>query len=167
MSLPYMKLSTRLSRARRSSRFLMGSGQSDERPGAAPEPDEVPGDTGFPQIAGSGTETLLGITCSRTGKSTVVVLRGELDLFSRPHLERELKRIETSDPERMIVDLSGLDFMDGAGMHALLGAQRRAQAVGREMSLRRGPRDVHRLFVLAGVEPLFSFEPAPGGASAV
>lgn len=154
MPLPYTKLSTRLARARRSSRLLTGEQPTDEHrePSPADESD-------------SAVETLLGITSSRTGKSTVLFLQGELDLYSRPHLEREFKRIEASGLERMIVDLSGLDFMDGAGMHALLGAQRRATAAGREFWLRRGPRDVHRLFVLTGVEPLFRFEPVPAASS--
>jgi anti-anti-sigma factor len=149
MALPYMKLSTRLERARRTSRFLTGEPTEHEL-------GEVSGSTGA-----SAIETLLGISCSRTGRSVVMNLRGELDLFSRPYLERELKRVERDGMERVVVDLSRLDFMDGAGMHALLGAQRRAAAAGRQFLLRRGPRDVHRLFVLAGVEPLFSFEPTP------
>lgn len=154
MALPYMKLSTRLEGARRTSRFLTGEPTQDER-----------GDVSESDRGGSATETLLGISCSRSGRSIVVILHGELDLFSRPHLERELKRVERDGLERMVVDLSELDFMDGAGMHALLGAQRRATAAGRQFLLRRGPRDVHRLFVLAGVEPLFSFEAAPANAS--
>jgi anti-anti-sigma factor len=153
MALPYMKLSTRLERARRTSRFLTGEPTQEER-------GDVSGSEG-----GSAIETLLGISCSRTGRSIVVTLRGELDLFSRPHLERELKRVERDGLERMVVDLSQLDFMDGAGMHALLGARRRATAAGRQFRLRRGPRDVHRLFVLAGVEPLFSFEAVPASGN--
>ncbi len=154
MALSYMKLSTRLAGARRTSRFLTG------------EPTQADlGDVSGSDEGGSAIETLLGISCSRTGRSIVVILRGELDLFSRPHLERELKRVERDGLERTVVDLSQLDFMDGAGMHALLGAQRRATADGRQFLLRRGPRDVHRLFVLAGVEPLFSFEAAPANGS--
>ena len=155
MALPYMKLSTQLARARRTTRFLTGESTQDEV-----------GDVSGSDADGSALETLLGVNCSRTGRSIVVILHGELDLFSRPHLERELKRVERDGVERMVVDLSQLDFMDGAGMHALLGAQRRATAAGRQFLLRRGPREVHRLFVLAGVEPLFSFEsvPAAGGS---
>jgi anti-sigma B factor antagonist len=153
MALPYMKLATRLERARRTSRFLTG------------EPTQEELGDGSGSEGGSAIETLLGISCSRTGRSIVVSLRGELDLFSRPHLERELKRVERDGLERMVVDLSQLDFMDGAGMHALLGAQRRATAAGRQFRLRRGPRDVHRLFVLAGVEPLFSFEAVPANGN--
>jgi anti-sigma B factor antagonist len=154
MALPYTKLSTRLARARRTNRFLTGEAMQEEL-----------GDASGADQDDSAPETLLGISCSRTGRSIVMVLHGELDLFSRPHLERELKRVERDGLDRMVVDLSGLEFMDGAGMHALLGAQRRATAAGRQFLLRRGPRDVHRLFVLTGVEPLFSFEAATATGS--
>ena len=97
MALPYMKLSTRLERARRASRFLTDEPTQEEL-------DDVSGS----DEGGSAIETLLDISCSRTGRSIVVLLRGELDLFSRPHLERELKRVERDGLER-------LTAVDGVG----------------------------------------------------
>ncbi len=144
MALPYVKLSARLERARRESRALFGDG------------DGAP--TGE---SGMSSATPLTISCLRSGTSTVLALSGELDLHSRHQLEQELGRAEDLGFDRMVVDLSALEFMDCSGMHALLGAHRRAHAAGRQLSLRRGPREVHRLFELAGVDQVFRFEMAP------
>jgi anti-sigma B factor antagonist len=84
--------------------------------------------------------------------------------FGPLNLERELMRAETVGFDSMIVDLSALEFMDCSGMHALLGAHRRAHAAGRQVSLRQGPREVHRLFELAGVDQVFRFDMAPDPA---
>jgi hypothetical protein len=53
----------------------------------------------------------------------------------------------------VIVDLRRLSFMDVAGMHVLLTAQRQAAERGRRLAFVRGPRAVQRLFSLVGVEP--------------
>jgi anti-anti-sigma factor len=144
MALPYLKLSARLDRARRDSRPLFGESHGG----------------GYSEVGGEGGSigTPLSITCRRLGTATVLALRGELDLASRHQLERELVRAEDVGFESIVVDLTALDFMDCAGMHALLGAHRRAHAAGRQMSIRRGPREVHRLFELAGVDQVFIFE---------
>ena len=90
-------------------------------------------------------------------QGAVLTLRGELDLASAPALEHELSEIEATDPGRMLIDLSGLDFMDCAGLGVLLRAQRNAHAGGRRLELRRGTAQVQRLFVLAGLADRFVF----------
>jgi anti-sigma B factor antagonist len=151
VALPYLKLSSRLDRARRDSRDLFAESHGGGH--ASDDPD------------GRGAESpggaSLSITCRRSGASALLALRGELDLASRHELEREIVRAESIGFESMIVDLSALEFMDCSGMHALLAAHRRAHAAGRQMSLRRGPREVHRLFELAGVDQVFQFEAEP------
>jgi len=154
MALPYLKLSGRLDRARRDSRALFAQSHGG---GHAPVTAR-----GGPVVGSPGSA--LAITCRRSGTLTVLALRGELDLASRHQLERELVSAEDVGFDSMVVDLSALEFMDCAGMHALLGAHRRAHAAGRRLSLRRGPREVHRLFELAGVDQVFSFE-VPEAAS--
>jgi anti-anti-sigma factor len=85
-------------------------------------------------------------------------LRGELDLASSPFLEGELEEVEGSGCRRLVIDLSGLEFMDSSGLHVLLAALRRSLTNGHELSLRRGPRGVHRIFDLTQTASAFRFE---------
>ncbi|MEA2157927.1 MAG: hypothetical protein QOD66_307 [Solirubrobacteraceae bacterium] len=85
-------------------------------------------------------------------------LYGELDLATSSLLERKLQMAESAGSGRVVLDLSGLQFLDSTGLHALLRAQKRWQASGREFSLLRGPRAVHRVFELTQATRLFTFE---------
>jgi anti-sigma B factor antagonist len=90
-------------------------------------------------------------------QGVVLTLRGELDLASAPALEHELSEIEATGPGRVLIDLSGLDFMDCAGLGVLLRAQRNAHTGGWPLQLRRPARQVQRLFVLTGLVDRFVF----------
>jgi anti-sigma B factor antagonist len=92
------------------------------------------------------------------GDSIVVVLRGELDLTSVPVFERELRDVEAGSPARLVIDLSGLDFMDSTGLRALLQARERSKSNGHELALRRGPRQVQRVLELTKTLDVFTFE---------
>ena len=88
----------------------------------------------------------------------VLSLRGELDLTSAPTFERELEAAEASHPSLLVIDLSGLDFMDSTGLRALLLARERAQADGHDLALRRGPRQVQRVLELTKTIDAFVFQ---------
>jgi anti-anti-sigma factor len=100
----------------------------------------------------------LSIDSRRDGDAVVIMLAGELDLASAPDLERELKDAEASNPSRVSIDLSQLGFMDSTGLQALLRARERAGSGSYELSLRRGPHQVQRVFELTRTVDAFSFE---------
>jgi anti-sigma B factor antagonist len=124
-------------------RSQQSAGTGSERGGSVSEPVKAGG---------------LAITRVHQNDGLVLALRGELDLASAPLLERELWDAESSSPGRIVVDLSGLQFVDSTGLHVLLGAHRRARENDRQLLLRRGPRAVHRLFEITGTLDAFAFE---------
>jgi anti-anti-sigma factor len=74
-----------------------------------------------------------------------VVLKGEFDLSVVPSVEDEIHRVEESAP-LMVIDLSGLQFMDSSGLRTLVTADDRARRDGRRVVLVQGPPPVHRVF---------------------
>jgi anti-sigma B factor antagonist len=58
----------------------------------------------------------------------------------------------------VVIDLSGVEFFDSAGLHVLLDAQRRLREQGTGLFLRRGPRAVQRVFELTDTAGSFWFE---------
>lgn len=72
---------------------------------------------------------------------------GELDLATTPQLEQML-RSAGLHARRLVLDLCGLSFIDGCGVHAIVNASRHARARGQRLVLVRGPPQVHRVFVL-------------------
>ena len=85
------------------------------------------------------------------GRTAVVAVSGELDLASSPELEQELERVWQSDPEQLVIDLRGLEFMDSTGLSIIVGAHQRLAENGRTLSLVRGSPQVQRLLDLTGV----------------
>ena len=88
----------------------------------------------------------------------VLTLEGELDLASAPELERELQEVAGAKPEHVVIDLTGLNFMDSSGLALMYRALQSARANGQQLSLRRGPAQVHRLFELTRMVDEFTFD---------
>lgn len=88
----------------------------------------------------------------------MITLNGELDLASAPELERELQEAEAAGPARVLIDLSGLGFMDSTGLQALLRVRERANGGSFELALRRGTHQVQRVFELTKTVDAFAFE---------
>ena len=99
----------------------------------------------------------LGLTSERDGDVHVIALTGELDLANGDELQRELLRVEATDAQSIVVDLSGLQFMDSVGIHVLLSADARSRADSERLTLLRGPAAVQRVLELTGVVDLLPF----------
>jgi anti-anti-sigma factor len=91
-------------------------------------------------------------------RGVVIQLAGELDLESAPELDRRLRELAGEIPGRLLIDLSGLEFMDSSGLAVMVRAQRSARENGRHLALRPGPTQVQRLFELTGMLERFAFE---------
>jgi anti-sigma B factor antagonist len=96
-----------------------------------------------------------------TGRAVTLVLTGELDLMSSPILDEALERAYESNPELILVDLRGLEFMDSTGLHQLVSAQQRATRLGRRFAVVRGAEPVQRLFDLTGIAELLTMVNRP------
>jgi anti-sigma B factor antagonist len=85
----------------------------------------------------------------------LVTLQGELDLACAYTFDRELRRLEDSAPDCIVIDMRGLTFVDSSGLGRLLGARRRARRAGRRLVLVRGGHAIQRLLAIAGLEESF------------
>lgn len=61
----------------------------------------------------------------RRDGSVVVSLAGELDLYNAPALRTALLAECASGPARLVVDLSGVEFIDSTALGVLIEARRR------------------------------------------
>ena len=100
---------------------------------------------------------LLRLRSRREGRTHVVSARGELDLSSRQALERELRLARASDADRIVLDLSGLTFMDCAGMRVILCMNARSSDRPGRFLVRRGPPSVDRVFSITSAARQLSF----------
>ncbi len=75
-----------------------------------------------------------------------LTLRGEFDLAGIQHFEGILGKAEAARPKAIVIDLSGLQFMDSSGLRALVTADDRARKAGRRLAIVPGPPPVRRVF---------------------
>jgi anti-anti-sigma factor len=83
---------------------------------------------------------------------TIVSVRGDFDLQVAERVVAELEKVEASEPELLVIDLSRLSFMDSSGMGVIAAAQARAVEGDRRLVLVRPPYSVRRAFELSGFE---------------
>ena len=89
-------------------------------------------------------------------------LKGELDHHGAKGLLTKLEReIEASLPSELILDFSGITFMDSAGIAILLRLWQRMEELGGSIRIRDLPEQPGRVFRAAGLARLIPTEPIP------
>ena len=81
------------------------------------------------------------------GGYAVVALRGELDLMDAADVADALEAFAAREP-RIIVDLSGLEFIDASGVAALSRGRRHARDAGGDVLLAAPQRMVRRVLTI-------------------
>ena len=90
-------------------------------------------------------------TTDRDG-AVLVALSGELDVDSAGQVEERLLAVEGPAPERIVLDLRGLAFIDSTGLSLLINANRRAEKVGRRLTIVSGTGPTRRLLRTVGLD---------------
>ena len=84
-----------------------------------------------------------------------VEITGEMDLRTAPRLRDSLDALIARHPGRdLVLDLTGVSFIDSAGLGVLLGRYRRLEQRGARMVLVGVSSGVHAMLALAGMNEL-------------
>jgi anti-sigma B factor antagonist len=86
--------------------------------------------------------------------TTVLVVSGELDLGSSPRLRDAAVRQLLAGDRRLIIDLTGLEFLDSTGLGVIVAVLKRARTLGAELHLVIGRERVRAPFQITGVDGL-------------
>lgn len=98
------------------------------------------------------------VTRSADG-ATVIALAGEVDIYTAPRLREELTRTISRGSHHLVVDLSGVEFLDSSGLHALVGALKKVRTYDGSLRL-VGARDrVLKIFRITHLTKVFDLEP--------
>ena len=89
----------------------------------------------------------MDLGAGESGGHLVVALRGELDLTDAASVTAALETVTAIGP-RIIVDLSGLEFIDAAGVAALARGRRQARDAGGDLLLAGPQPRVQRVLAL-------------------
>ena len=82
----------------------------------------------------------------------VVTAPEEIDITTAPGLRSALLEAAAHGHGTLVADMTGTQFCDSSGLHALLAAHKRAQAEGGELRLAISAAPVLRVFALTGID---------------
>jgi anti-sigma B factor antagonist len=99
--------------------------------------------------------TELSLEVVEVSGSARLVLRGELDAASAPAADYALRELLEGGHDRVVLDLTGLDFIDSMGVKFLIDGRDVARQLGVELPLAYGEGVVERVLTVSGVASLF------------
>lgn len=100
----------------------------------------------------------LTITLEQPDGALVVIPKGDIDLAGSPTLRQELKKFQTLKPapSRMIIDLSGVPYMDSSGVATLVEAMQIARKASTKLVLCGLQDKVRSIFEIARLDTVFA-----------
>jgi anti-anti-sigma factor len=108
-----------------------------------------------PGSEGPGPAAGLDTSIRREGEQAVLAVGGEVDIATADSFRQAL--LDAQRSRRVVVDLSGVTFMDSAGVNALVGAYHRVSA-GDELRLVGLRPNVRRVFEITGLLEVFKVD---------
>lgn len=104
------------------------------------------------------------ITLAEEGDATVANLHGDLDVVGSPRVREELTNIVEEGVTNLVVDFSGVEFVDSTGLGALLNVLKSVNARGGTMLIRNTNAKTRRLLMMSSLDQVFTVEDGPEGA---
>jgi anti-sigma B factor antagonist len=95
------------------------------------------------------------LSVESAGDARVVKLGGELDLYNAPQVRETLLKVCANSPERVVVDLSEVEFIDSTALGVLIEARR--QLTNNRAFLLAGPAlETRRALEISGLDRHFT-----------
>ena len=95
----------------------------------------------------------------RQDRSNVLPLKGEIDLHVSPSVTASLNAMIEKKPKRFVVDLSGVTYIDSAGLAALIEAMQKVEAYGGKFLLAGLQETVCSIFEISRLDQVFQIFP--------
>lgn len=101
------------------------------------------------------------LTCEtrRQDDAVIVTPNGDVDLSRSPVLRGSLMTAQADNPKRLIVDLTGVDYMDSSGVATLVEAMQNARKNRTTMYLCGMKQRVRSIFEIARLDSVFEIVP--------
>ena len=100
----------------------------------------------------------LQVQTRHEGEVAVVAATGEVDVFTAPGLDAEITALLDQGSSRLVVDLSGVSFLDSTGLGVLVKGLKTARDAGGSMHLVVTSDRIRKIFDITGLDaslPLF------------
>lgn len=98
------------------------------------------------------------VICTEQGRTLTARLAGEIDHHAAREIMDELgEQIDAALPERLVLELSQVTFMDSSGIAVLLNAWRRMGQLEGTVEVCQVPQQAEKVLQAAGLNRLMKF----------
>ena len=108
----------------------------------------------------------MDVSTRHEGGHSIVAVTGEVDLYSSPKMREALLASLSQRQARVVVDLSGVTYMDSSGIATLVEALQAARKGQGRLVLAGLSDRVREVFELARLETVFELAPSVSAAVA-
>jgi anti-sigma B factor antagonist len=102
----------------------------------------------------------------RQNRPNVLPLKGEVDLHVSPMVTTSLNEMIDKKPERLVVDLTDVSYIDSAGLAALIQAMQKVEGYGGKFMLAGLQETVRSIFEISRLDQVFQIFPDADAALA-
>lgn len=108
----------------------------------------------------------LSLSTRTEGDRTVVVVGGEIDVYTAPKLREQLIDLVSSGQYHLVVDMEGVEFLDSTGLGVLVGGLKRVRSHDGELVLVCTKSRILKVFEITGLTKVFSIHDSVDAAVA-
>lgn len=110
----------------------------------------------------------LGIDVQKVEGLPVLLVKGEIDIYTAPMFKQAVVGLVSDGHSNVVIDLSGVTFMDSSGFGTLLGATRRLRPAGGGLYLAGANTTIQRMLRLTRLDTIMGlYETAEDAVRAV
>lgn len=94
----------------------------------------------------------------------VISLGGEVDVYTSPRVKQEIVDLLNAGTHKLVVDLSGVEYLDSTGLGVLIGGLKRAREREGDLKLVCDNLRILRIFEITGLTKIFDIHRAEAEA---
>jgi stage II sporulation protein AA (anti-sigma F factor antagonist) len=101
----------------------------------------------------------MSVEINVTGEVVTAYLSGELDHHTAKNMRESIdSAVELNSPTLLVLDFSGVSFMDSSGIGLVMGRYRNLQKTGAALHISGTSPTIYKVMKLAGIEKLAKLE---------
>ena len=85
----------------------------------------------------------------------VIALSGEADVYTSPRIKQEIVDLLNNGTHKLVIDLTGVEYLDSTGLGVLIGGLKRARERDGDLKLICDNLRILRIFEITGLTKIF------------
>ncbi len=104
----------------------------------------------------SGNNSLMHVKTEHLSGAVVIAISGDIDLAGSPTLRQEVRKAASEKPERLIINLAEVGYMDSSGVATLVEAMQLTRRGNSKLVLCGLQTRVRSVFEIARLDSIFT-----------